>query len=278
MGERKTVPPACEWDLLVRGVSAFGGLPARGAGLLHRAKILANLQNLSISSKWLKIMRNFPKVKEQKLMSHKLDIIIALDGISEREALRIARLMSGLVWGFKINDLLFGGVAIIRKLKKFGRVFADAKLHDIPNTVAHSVERLSAAGADMITVHASGGVPMMAAAKQKAGRSKILAVTVLTSEKENKRALVALTRSALEAGVDGIVSSGRDLEHLRSVPGSERLFKVVPGIRPSRYRARDDQKRTVTPSAARMLGADYLVIGRPILNATDPLKALRENR
>lgn len=101
-------------------------------------------------------------------------LIIALDGITSKEALEIARKLKGRVWGFKIGDLLYQDNSLIQKLKKFGHVFVDVKLYDIPNTVANSVKRLSRAGADMITVHASGGIPMMKAAKQNAGKSKII--------------------------------------------------------------------------------------------------------
>ncbi|MDP3730979.1 MAG: orotidine-5'-phosphate decarboxylase [bacterium] len=191
-------------------------------------------------------------------------IIIALDGMSEVEALRIAKLLKGKVWGFKINDLLFADPGIIKKLKKFGNVFADAKLYDIPNTVANSVRRLSAVGADMITVHASGGIEMMRAAKENAGHSKILAVTVLTSFKGSQNKIVLkLAREAEKAGLDGIVCSGHELKYVSKLP----LLKVVPGIRPKGYNRKDDQKRTVTAEEAVKLGADYLVIGRPIINS-----------
>ncbi len=209
-------------------------------------------------------------------MGNRNKIIVALDGLSEKEALRIAKILKGYAWGFKVNDLLFEGTTIIRKLKKFGNVFADAKLHDIPNTVANSVEKLSRAGADMITVHASGGVEMMKAAKQNAGQSKILAVTVLTSAEANSRKTVRLAHEAIKANVDGIVCSGHDLPTIRKIPRSKFLLKVVPGIRPSWYKKKDDQKRTITPLKALELGADYLVIGRPILNAKNPVMAITD--
>ena len=200
-------------------------------------------------------------------------IIVALDGISEKEALRIARLLKGLVWGFKVNDLLFESLGVIVKLKKFGNVFADAKLYDIPNTVTNSVRKLSTTGADMITVHASGGVEMMKAAKRSAGKSKILAVTVLTSFQGNQKKMVLkLVRDAEKAGLDGIVCSGLELKYLAKFS----LLKVVPGIRPKDYNKKDDQKRTVTPKEAIKLGADYLVIGRPITKSKDPPQAFRE--
>ena len=197
-----------------------------------------------------------------------------MDGISVDRAFLIANKLSGKVWGFKVNDLLFEDVDIIRRLKKFGKVFAEAKLYDIPNTVSNSVRRLSKAGADMITVHASGGVIMMKAAKLAGGKSKILAVTVLTSRGGNPGETSKLTRYAIKAGVDGIVCSGQDLVSIRDIRESKKLLKVVPGIRPNSYKNKDDQKRTVTSKEAIERGADYIVIGRPILNAKDPLKAL----
>ena len=200
-------------------------------------------------------------------------IIVALDGISEMEALRIAKLLKGQVWGFKVNDLLFEGPGIIKKLKKFGNVFADAKLYDIPNTVANSVKRLALAGADMVTVHASGGIEMMRVAKENAGHSKILAVTVLTSFRGSQNKIVLkLAREAEKAGLDGIVCSGHELKYVSKIS----LLKVVPGIRPKDYNKKDDQKRTVTPKEAIKLGADYLVIGRPITKSKDPPQAFRE--
>lgn len=201
-------------------------------------------------------------------------IIVALDGMSSGETLRFAKKLKGLVWGFKVNDLLFSDSNIIQKLKKFGKVFADAKLHDIPNTVENSVKKLSVAGADIITVHASGGVEMMKAAEKNAGKCKIIAVTVLTSLPDNPKEVARLTRDALEAGVDGIVCSGTDLELIKNISGSAKLLKIVPGIRPDWYKKSDDQRRKVTPAEVIKSGADYLVIGRPITSAKDPFKAL----
>lgn len=188
----------------------------------------------------------------------------------------MAKILKGRVWGFKVNDLLFEDGRIIAKLKKFGNVFADAKLHDIPNTVGNSVARLSRAGADMITVHGSGGIEMMKAAKQSAGESKILAVTILTSAGTDQRKATKIARDAILAGLDGVVCSGSDLLSIERVSGSKALIKVVPGIRPNWYKKKDDQKRTVTPKEALKLGADHLVIGRPILNAKDPIRALSD--
>ncbi len=200
------------------------------------------------------------------------EIVVALDGISVKEGLSIAKKLSGLVWGFKINDLLFDSTSLIKKLKNYGKVFADAKLYDIPNTVSNSVARLSATGADMITVHASGGIEMMRAAKEAAGKSKIIAVTVLTSRGGNaKQEVISLAKDARRAKVDGIVCSAREVPYL-----PKKLLKIVPGIRPVWYLSKDDQKRTATPQKAIQTGADLLIIGRPITQSKDPVHAVQQ--
>ncbi|HVZ10854.1 MAG TPA: orotidine-5'-phosphate decarboxylase [Candidatus Paceibacterota bacterium] len=201
------------------------------------------------------------------------NVIVALDGMTETEALKFAKLLAGKIWGFKINDLLFSDIDLIRKLKPYGRVFADAKLHDIPNTVANGVRRLAEAGADIITVHASGGIEMMKAACRNSKPAKIVAVTVLTSAPDNKK-VTQLVRDAAAAGVGGIVCSGRDLAIIQQIPAARSLLKVVPGVRPDGYAKKDDQKRIVTPAYARASGADFIVIGRPIIAASDPEAAL----
>ena len=160
----------------------------------------------------------------------------------------------------------------LKKLKKYGRVFADAKLYDIPNTIANSVKRLSEAGADMITVHAIGGFQMMNVAKKSAGKSKIIAVTVLTSQKGNaKRDVVLLAKDACRAGVDGVVCSAREVSYM-----SKKLLKIVPGIRPVWYISKDDQKRTATPQEAIRTGADFLIVGRLITRSKDPVFAMQQ--
>lgn len=201
-------------------------------------------------------------------MERKKFIIVALDRISKKEALRISKELKGLVWGFKVNDLLFENSGIIKKLKKSGKVFADAKLHDIPNTVANSAAKLSKAGADMISVHALGGVEMMKAAKHTAGKTEIIAVTVLTSQKKADNFL-KLVKDAQTAGVDGIVCSAHELKYIKKP-----ILKIVPGIRPSWYDTKDDQSRTATPQEAVNSGADLIVIGRPILNSGNPRKEI----
>ena len=206
-------------------------------------------------------------------------IIVALDGMSEKKALDLAVSLKGLVWGFKINDLLFNGAAIIGKLKKYGKVFADAKLYDIPNTVKNSVTALPTAGADLITVHASGGIEMMKAAKKSAGKSKIIAVTILTSVNGQQEflnnSISKLAKNATNAGVNGIVCSARELKTIAKIGELRSLIKIVPGIRPIWYDKNDDQKRIVTPREAILAGADFIIIGRPITESLNPAKTVR---
>jgi orotidine-5'-phosphate decarboxylase len=159
------------------------------------------------------------------------------------------------------------------------RVFADLKLHDIPNTVAAAVRNLSACGASFLTVHGERSV-VEAAAANKGSELQILAVTVLTSISEEdlrqsgiERSIAELAtlraRSAIAAGCDGVIASGLEAAGLRAALGSGPLI-VTPGIRPADHRNSDDQKRIVTARAALESGADYLVVGRPIHAARDP--------
>ncbi len=219
-------------------------------------------------------------------MKTKQHLIIALDKITVDRALEIAEQLSGKVWGFKVNDLLVKeGPSIIKKLKPYGRVFADPKLHDIPNTVANSVSVLESAGADLITVHSSGGPSMLEAAAKSCGQSKILAVTVLTSLSPKECQSVYLKKPALlvpdfvklakDSGVAGVVCSPKEIESVRSlVP--EDFIVLTPGIRPAWYQKTDDQSRTSTPSVALEAGSNLLVIGRPVCEDNNPLAAVKK--
>ena len=213
-------------------------------------------------------------------------VILALDGMSKAQALELARMLEGALWGCKVNDLLLDeGLEIVRGLKKFGRVFADPKLHDIPNTVANGVKKLAAAGADLITCHASGGQKMLTAAAKAAGAAKILAVTVLTSLGEEdtrqiyrsnvREAVTDFARSALAAGVAGVVCSPNELSLLAQEPVLRSLLKVTPGVRPLWHVKPDDQTRVTTPAEALRQGADYIVVGRPVIEHGDPREAVR---
>jgi len=205
-------------------------------------------------------------------------IIVALDGMTWSKSLHMAMQLKECVWGFKLNDLLLEyGVSAVREFKKVGPVMADPKLHDIPNTVGNGVRRLHAAGADLITVHASGGLDMLTNAVALAGEAKILAVTVLTSLNDHgceysyggnvRNTVRRFMDLANRAGVAGVVCSPQEEDLAAEVPN---LIKVVPGIRLPDQRV-DDQARTGLPK-----WANYVVVGRPITQAADPIAAAHE--
>lgn len=159
------------------------------------------------------------------------------------------------------------------------KVFVDLKFFDIPETVARAIRNLSERGADFATVHGNQSI-MEAAAKAKSGHTKVLAVTALTSldqgdlddlgfKCEVAELVLSRARRALQAGCDGVVSSGLEVPRLR-LEAPRELICVTPGIRPVENRVEADQKRIATPAAAIKAGADYLVIGRPIRDAADP--------
>lgn len=163
------------------------------------------------------------------------------------------------------------------------KVFVDLKFFDIPETVARAVRNLADRGADFCTIHGNQSI-MEAAARAKTGGLKVLAVTALTSLDQgdvndlgfqcNVADLVlSRARRALQAGCDGVVSSGLEVERLR-LEAPRELICVTPGIRPVENRVEADQKRIMTPAAAIKAGADYLVVGRPIRDAADPRGAV----
>lgn len=212
-------------------------------------------------------------------------ILVALDLPTAEDAVRLAKAVAPHVAGFKVGlGLLYGpGPATVAALAEVGKpVFADAKLHDIPSQVERAAQRLAALGARWITAHASGGIDMLEAGVTGAGSagtgSGILAVTVLTSLDGADVERLApgstpgkltsrLTKSAIAAGCEGVICSGRELGVVAQV-GPD-LLKVTPGIRPSGSPP-GDQARTMSPAEAVARGADYLVIGRPITGAVDP--------
>lgn len=212
-------------------------------------------------------------------------IVLALDGITREHALAVAKELQGRVWGFKVNDLLVRyGVSIISELKAFGKVFADPKFYDIPNTIHNSCKVISDAGADLITVHASAGLRGLLAARDGAGSAGILAVTVLTSfgadefqaiyHSQIADGVMNLAKLAAEAQIFGLVCSPEEVSKVRNCSELSSLKLVVPGVRPSWYNKADDQKRVAEPRYVCKSGADLLVIGRPILDDRSPLHAL----
>lgn len=215
-------------------------------------------------------------------------ILVALDLATAEDAVRLARQLAPHVGGFKVGlGLLYGpGPATVAAVAEVGKpVFADAKLHDIPSQVERAARRLAALGARWITAHAAGGVAMLTAANSGAAAaatgSGILAVTVLTSLGPVDVERLApgttagkltsrLTRSAAEAACEGVICSARELGVVAQV--APELLKVTPGIRPAGIDS-GDQERTMSPAEAVQRGADYLVIGRPITRADDPVAA-----
>jgi len=206
-------------------------------------------------------------------------IIVALDGMGYRELYEIAKKLSGLVWGFKINDVgFFYGARAIVDLAQFGNVMLDMKWHDIPNTVANAAKRFKDHPVAIATVHASGGVSMMRAAVDVLG-DRVAAVTALTSMSEmdcmelfgrdNHDAVGFLERGASIAGCTYVVCSPLELKYL-----GYGMKPIVPGIRPEWYQKKDDQKRVATPKEAIEAGAHLLVMGRPILTG-DPVENAR---
>jgi orotidine-5'-phosphate decarboxylase len=214
-------------------------------------------------------------------------LIVALDFPTAQEAASVAAPLVEEVAGFKVGlELLMAeGPAAIERIAELGApVFADAKLHDIPNTVERASARLAASGARWVTVHASGGQAMMEAANRGMGDRGILAVTVLTSFEDRDLETTGVT-SGLETQVVALASlaEGSDVEGLVCAPGDVVAIRAkgialqifTPGIR-MEGGAVHDQKRVGTPAEAVDAGADYLVIGRPVTRSADPLAAIRE--
>ncbi len=217
-------------------------------------------------------------------------IIVALDTDSPEAALAVVSVLSGEVGLFKVGMELFprGGPVLIDKIHAKGaEVFLDLKFHDIPNTVAGAVKSAVALGVKFATVHASGGRAMLASAAEAAAGSgtTILAVTVLTSLDDADLASVGFALPAAEAvdrlaglavaaGIGGIVCSAREAAAVRSRVGKG-IVLVTPGVRLPEDSA-GDQKRVVTPFEAVRAGANYIVVGRPITKAADPVAAARK--
>jgi orotidine-5'-phosphate decarboxylase len=215
-------------------------------------------------------------------------VCLALDFPTRREVLAAARRFAGRVGWFKIGLEAFvtQGPSVVAEVAATGaRVFLDLKFHDIPATVAKAVSAAARTGASLVNVHALGGRAMLEAARKAAadGDLRLIAVTLLTSL--DARALADLPVAghtegiarrlavlAKQCGLDGVVCAAADLTAIRAACGRE-FWTVVPGIRPSGTAAAD-QKRVATPRAALEAGADLLVVGRAVTEASDPDRAL----
>jgi len=216
-------------------------------------------------------------------------IFCAIDTVDVGAARELASKLQGLIGGVKLGLEFFtaNGCDGVRKVMDGAELplFIDLKFHDIPNTVAGAVRGISSLTPAFFTIHAGGGAAMMKAAVEAAeGRSKVLAVTILTSLSEADMAPMGISGSVADqvkrladlaqaSGVDGLVCSPHEVAMLRAHLGAG-MALVVPGIRP-KGSAADDQARTLTPAEALKVGADHLVIGRPITAAADPAAAAR---
>jgi orotidine-5'-phosphate decarboxylase len=217
-------------------------------------------------------------------------IIVALDYSDPEPALQLVNQLTPELCRLKIGKELFttAGPQLIQNVQEKGfEVFLDLKFHDIPNTVAKACEAAARLGVWMVNVHALGGKKMMQAAREAVDKfnkpPKLIAVTILTSMDEQditeiglsgspQENVISLARLAKASDFDGVVCSPKEVNQLRQQLGGE-FCLVTPGVRPQGA-SQDDQKRTTTPKQALQSGASYLVIGRPITKAHDPLQAL----
>jgi len=218
-------------------------------------------------------------------------IVVALDFEERKQALALVDQLEPGACRLKVGKEMFTrfGPGFVDALQQRGfEIFLDLKFHDIPNTAARAVDAAASLGVWMVNVHASGGRRMMAACREKLEQRTgpvplLIAVTVLTSmeradlqeigiDREPEEQVRNLSALARESGMDGVVCSAREAATLRSLLGPD--FRLVtPGIRPASAGA-DDQRRIMTPREAVATGADYLVVGRPVTQAEDPLAAL----
>ena len=225
-------------------------------------------------------------------------LVLALDVDNFESAEKLVEKLNNYIGVFKVGSQLFTaeGTKVIKMInKKGGKVFLDLKFHDIPNTVARAAEVAAKLGAYIFDVHTSGGYEMMKAAAEASKKISlalgvrkplILGVTLLTSinqeilereigvKKKLEEQVVHLAKLAKAAGLDGVVASSWEIKEIRKACGEDFVI-LTPGIRPV-GKSSDDQKRVMTPQKAIKLGADFLVIGRPIRNASNPVEATKE--
>ncbi|MEW6534738.1 MAG: orotidine-5'-phosphate decarboxylase [Candidatus Auribacterota bacterium] len=228
----------------------------------------------------------------------KTEIIVALDHKKLDDALELVDQLGGLIDWYKIGSVLFTqeGPDAVRKVKERGKkIFLDLKFHDIPNTVSGAVEQCISLGVDMFTLHASGGSKMISGAVETAERiakqkgvtaPKAIAVTVLTSFSQDdietdfgisahpEEIVKKLVGVVTASNGKGVVASPHELAMIRKEFGQD-LIVITPGVRPA-WSGSGDQQRIMTPAQASQLGADFIVIGRPIIAADDPVIAAQK--
>ena len=219
-------------------------------------------------------------------------VIVALDNKNLKQIIAIVKKTKSEAFGFKIGKEFFYryGIEGYKKIFKLSpKIFLDLKLHDIPNTVEKALKAIIKLRPLLTTIHITGGDEMQkASSKLKRNKTKILGVTVLTSlntsqtkkyynNKNINQLVKKFASNAKNNNLDGIVCSPLELKAVRKIVGNKMLI-VVPGIRleKKQLNKKDDQKRILTPKEAIKFGADYLVIGRPIVESKNPLKVLKE--
>ena len=212
-------------------------------------------------------------------------LIVALDLADLDRAEDMASRLTGVAGMLKVGLELFvaNGPDVVRRIARHAPVFLDLKLHDIPTQVGRAARAAGRLGPRLLTVHALGGEPMVAAAVEGAARGaeevgaegpKVIAVTVLSSVGgESLASPASLAFEAVAAGAAGVVASGDDVREVRQVLGEEPVV-VVPGVRPGTLRS-NDHVRVLTPSEALRAGADHIVVGRPITESSDPAATAR---
>lgn len=224
---------------------------------------------------------------DQNIMPHDISpIVVALDYPTPKQAIEMAQQLDPTKCRVKVGKELFtaSGPAILEQLHKLNfDVFLDLKFHDIPNTCAGAVAAAAELGVWMVNVHASGGERMMNAAAEaianKNNKPILIAVTVLTSMEQSDLAGIGLDISpqqqverlaklSKQSGMDGVVSSAQEIELIKDICGKD-FLTITPGIRPAGS-ASGDQRRIMTPEEAVNVGGDYLVIGRPITQSSNP--------
>ncbi len=229
-------------------------------------------------------------------MIAKEKLIVALDVDTPEKALGLVKELHSVAGMFKIGSTLFtsAGPKIVQDILALdSKIFLDLKFHDIPHQVAGAARAAAELGVSLFTIHASGGSEMMRRAvdsvneveAKRGTRARVLAISVLTSidakileeigvSSSPGESVLRLVRLAEEAGVDGVVASPQEITTIRNTVTNPKFLVVTPGIRPSTNEATgEDQKRVATPASAIAAGASYLVVGRPITGAPDPVAA-----
>ena len=198
-------------------------------------------------------------------------LIVALDIYDYDKAISMVKELSAFVDVFKVGPILFlnSGHKIIDGIHSLNKkVFLDLKFHDIPATVRRSVQSAKELGVYSLTLHSCGGLEMLKEAASVVGRPKLWAVTVLTSQASDPQEVIKRATLAKSSGVDGVIASPLEIAAIKSCCGKD--FEVVtPGIRPLDGK-KDDQVRVATPLAAVNAGADFIVVGRPIIESSNP--------